>query len=89
MENKMDGNKAVKCLKIVVGLAAIAALLWMMDDCSGALLAMPVIAGVAGGKHVVEEPLTLAVTKQASPDLIVNEIDRRIVKIRPMATPVD
>lgn len=85
----MDGNKAVKCLKIVVGLAAIAALLWMMDDCSGALLAMPVIAGVAGGKHVVEEPLTLAVTKQASPDLIVNEIDRRIVKIRPMATPVD
>ncbi len=89
MENKMDGNKAVKCLKIVVGLAAIAALLWMMDDCSGALLAMPVIAGVAGGKHVAEEPLTLAVTKQASPDLIVNEIDRRIVKIRPMATPVD
>ena len=85
----MDGNKAVKCLKIVVGLAAIAALLWMGDDCSGALLAMPVIAGVAGGKHVVEEPLTLAVTKQASPDLIVNEIDRRIVKIRPMATPVD
>ena len=89
MENKTNETKAVKCLKVVVGLAAIAALLWMMDDCSGALLAMPVIAGVAGGKHVVEEPLTLAVTKQASPDLIVNEIDRRIVKIRPMATPVD
>ena len=65
------------------------AFLCFLDDCTGLVLAMPVIAGVAGGRHVVEEPLTLAVAKQASPDLIVNEIDRRIVKIRPMATPID
>lgn len=48
-----------------------------------------VIAGVAGGKHIVDEPLTTDGTRNASPDLLLNEIDQQIVKIRPMATPVD
>lgn len=48
-----------------------------------------IIDGVAGGKHLIGQPLTLEATKLASPDLIVNEIDKRIVKIRPMATPID
>lgn len=48
-----------------------------------------VIAGVAGGKHIVDEPLTTDGTRSASPDLLLNEIDQQIVKIRPMATPVD
>ena len=47
------------------------------------------VAGVAGGKHVINEPLTVALTNVESPDLLVNEIDRRLVKIRPMATPID
>ena len=47
------------------------------------------IAGVAGGKHVVDEPLTTDITREASPDLLLNEIDQQIVKIRPMATPID
>ena len=48
-----------------------------------------VIAGVADGKHIVDEPLTTDGTRSASPDLLLNEIDQQIVKIRPMATPVD
>lgn len=42
-----------------------------------------------GGKHVVDGPLTVPASKEGSPDLLQNEIDRRIVKIRPSATPVD
>ena len=53
-----------------------------------AMLAI-VIAGVAGGKHVVDEPLTTDRTREAAPDLLLNEIDQQIVKIRPMATPID
>ena len=48
-----------------------------------------IVNGVEGGKHVVDGPLTTDVTKEVSPSLLVNEIDKQIVKIRPMATPVD
>ena len=48
-----------------------------------------IIAGVADGKHVTGEPITTDVTREASPDLLLNEIDQQIVKIRPMATPID
>ena len=48
-----------------------------------------IVNGVENGQHVVNGPLTTEVTNQASPSLLVNEIDRQIVKIRPMATPVD
>ncbi|MBP5687709.1 MAG: DUF5309 family protein [Muribaculaceae bacterium] len=48
-----------------------------------------VVAGVAGGKHIDDEPLTTDLTRGASPDLLLNEIDQQIVKIRPMATPID
>lgn len=61
----------------------------MSDNTGGTALAMSVVAGVAGGKHVINEPLTVALTNVESPDLLVNEIDRRLVKIRPMATPID
>ena len=53
-----------------------------------AMLAI-VIGGVAGGKHVVDEPLTTDITREAAPGLLLNEIDQQIVKIRPMATPID
>lgn len=67
---------------------AVALTAWLTDDPS-TLLAMAVVPGAAGGKHVNGEPLTLAITRQESPGLLMNEIDRRIVKIRPMATPID
>lgn len=52
-------------------------------------LAMALIAGVAGGKHVVDGPVSTDVARKGSPELLLNEIDSQIVKIRPMATPVD
>ena len=71
-----------------IALGVIALMLFIsVDSCS--VLAMPLVAGIAGGKHVINEPLTVTRSKEASPDLLVNEIDRRIVKIRPMATPID
>jgi len=35
------------------------------------------------------EPLTTRIADEKSPELLSNEIDRRIVKIRPMSTPID
>lgn len=55
----------------------------------GVLAAATLVTGVAGGKHVVDGPVTTDVAREASPDLLLNEIDKEIVKIRPMATPVD
>lgn len=48
-----------------------------------------IIAGNAGGSHVVDGPLTTAAMREGSPSLVLNEIDRRIVRVRPMSTPVD
>lgn len=48
-----------------------------------------IVAGIAGGKHVDDEPLTTDITRNASSELLLNEIDQQIVKIRPMATPID
>lgn len=39
--------------------------------------------------HVVNGPLTTGAIRQGSPDLLTNEIDNRVTRIRPMATPVD
>lgn len=41
------------------------------------------------GAHVNGAPLTTAITESAAPGLLRNSVDERIVKIRPMATPVD
>ena len=40
-------------------------------------------------RHVTDGPLTTAAIREGSPSLLLNEIDRRIVKVRPMSTPVD
>lgn len=45
--------------------------------------------GVAGGVHVTGTPLTTENASEASPSLLVNAIDQAIVKVRPMATPLD
>ncbi len=41
------------------------------------------------GAFIADEPLTTTITSQAAPGLLRNAIDERIVKIRPMATPLD
>lgn len=48
-----------------------------------------IITGNAGGNHVVDGPLTTTAMREGSPSLVLNEIDRRIVRVRPMSTPVD
>lgn len=45
--------------------------------------------GVSNGVHVSGVPLTTEVTNQAVPGLLTNAIDKVVVKIRPMATPID
>lgn len=47
------------------------------------------VAGISGGKHVSGAPLTTDLAAAASPELLRNAIDKAIVKIRPMATPLD
>lgn len=48
-----------------------------------------IVPGTVAGQHVANGPLTTSVASEASPDLLTNEIDSRVVKIRPMATPID
>ena len=47
------------------------------------------ISQSTNGAAVNGAPLTTEVTRQAVPGLLRNAIDERIVKIRPMATPID
>lgn len=47
------------------------------------------VNGTSEGRHVTNAPLTTDLANAASPGLLVNDIDSRIVKIRPMATPLD
>ena len=42
-----------------------------------------------GGAFISEGPLTTTVTATAAPDLLLSDIDERITKVKPMATPVD
>lgn len=76
----------------VAAFAAIVVVSIVAFSCGGGgyALAFAVVAGVANsGAHVTGEPLTTDITKEASPDLLENTIDKEIVKMRPMATPID
>ena len=48
-----------------------------------------IVSGQAGGKHITGAPLTTDTAYAAAPSLVMNAIDRAVVKIRPMATPLD
>lgn len=45
--------------------------------------------GINAGTHITGTPLTTENAAQASPSLLTNAIDAAIVKVRPMATPLD
>ena len=45
--------------------------------------------GINGGQHISAAPATTENIAQASPELLKNSIDQRIVKVRPMSTPID
>ena len=42
-----------------------------------------------GSVHVLGGPLTTAITNQEMPELLLSDVDSRLVKVRPMATPID
>ncbi len=48
-----------------------------------------VTTGFAGGEHVTDGPITTTVANQITPGLIKNEVDERVIRLKPMATPVD
>ncbi|MDD2962110.1 MAG: DUF5309 family protein [Muribaculaceae bacterium] len=80
----------IKSEKAIFALVLIASfiMLYFFTDCSDISLASAIVAGVDGGKHLVGGPLTTDVVRKES-DFLLNEIDQKIVKIRPMATPID
>ena len=47
------------------------------------------VEGMAGGTHVADGPLTTVNIREASADLLRNDVDSRVARVRPMATPVD
>ncbi len=48
-----------------------------------------VVTEIDGAVKVLDGPLTTAAVREGSPSLLLNEIDSRVVKVRPMATPID
>lgn len=62
----------------------------LFTDNPTSILFAAVVPGIAGkGEHVTGEPLTTTIVNEASPELNLSEIDKRITKIRPMSTPID
>lgn len=94
IEKTMNAMKKIlknDVVKFIAVMMALCGMYMVFNALAGGeyVMAMGVVAGVAGGKHIEGEPLTLQLSRAASPDLLRNEIDDRIVKIRPMATPID
>lgn len=90
--NKITSSTIIKwCydnIGFIILILAIIAFALLFGGCEEYSIAMAVVTGVGNGKHVVGGPLTTDIVKQES-DFLLNEIDQRIVKIRPMATPLD
>lgn len=85
---KPDDNAAALML-LCAGAGAIIGLILTFPT-EGVSLAFALVGGVAGkGVHAVDDPLTTGLAESASPGLLRNEIDERIIKIRPMSTPLD
>lgn len=47
------------------------------------------ITSANGSNHIIDGPLTTAAIAEAAPGMLLSEVDSRVVRIRPMATPVD
>ena len=85
----MRRHKKLILFVITMILIAILASCITGNGSSATLAVGALIAGVDEGKHVVDGPLTTDLSREGSPDLLLNEIDQQIVKIRPMSTPID
>lgn len=76
-------------ISLLILSAMLAFLLWLGGCTDAKAVCALIVPGIAGGKHIAGEPLTLSNSEEAAPGLLKSEIDERIVKIRPMATPID
>jgi len=81
----------VLTLMTLMALALLVLCSWLgYNDPETTLAVGMLVAGVEGDtRHVVDGPLTTELTNEGSPELLLNEIDQQIVKIRPMSTPID
>lgn len=91
--DRFISNRTVRNLLRFVAIVAVVALWTAASDLfaaeNGAVLAMGVAVGAAGvGRHI-NDPLTTATSNELAPGLLRSEVDERIVKIRPSATPID
>lgn len=77
--------------ELAFAVAAIALVALLLHSChaEGATLAFALVATGAGGEMVANGPVTTDIVHSSENDYLLNEIDRQITKIRPMATPVD
>ena len=76
-------------LAFTVVMIALVALLLNSCHAHGAALAFALVATGTGGEMVTDGPVTTDIVHESKNDYLLNEIDRQITKIRPMATPVD
>ncbi len=88
MKQLISWLKTEKGIMFVLVVAIVLAMMLCNSEIS-VTVASVLVTGTAGGKHVTGAPLTTELTTLASPSLLRNEIDDRIVKVRPMATPID
>ncbi len=77
--------KSENFLLFALALIAIAVSLCSNDG----VLVAAVFAGASGSKIVSGESLTTDISRRESPDLLMNEVDNVITKIRPLSTPID
>ncbi|MGN1264661.1 MAG: hypothetical protein ACI4UL_02485, partial [Muribaculaceae bacterium] len=78
--------------ELAVLASAVVILAMLIDWASAegaASLAFALVAGIEGGEHVVNGPVTTDVVHQSGSDYLLSEIDKQITRIRPMATPID
>lgn len=89
MSNSLRTLDPLALVFTLLAVASAVTLLCLLGDGDTCMAVGAVITGAAGGSHVVGGPVTTDNAAEASPSLLRNEIDKRIVRIRPMSTPLD
>lgn len=84
-------HRNYRIILTVIIIVFVAILAFGYDGTAMLAMALPgmIVPGTDGGSHIADGPLTTDLTRDAAPSLLLNEIDQQIVKIRPMATPLD
>jgi len=72
-----------------VGFVLIAVLAFFLGVGDVSVYGADVTPMAGGGATVTGEPLTMENTAEASPELLMSDIDQRITRMKPMATPID